>query len=160
MTRKTMIQRLTQMSVALAFALVGPAAAHATSTGGQGPERAAWSPALPAATAVVTVRSTGPVAHSQARGTARRTSEESRVAANRQGGLGWHDAAVGLGILLGVLLLGLWGDVVVGTMIMGVAALFGAGATLVSRKPRRDSTPSGSLRQSGALWPAPGQERR
>jgi hypothetical protein len=52
-------------------------------------------------------------------------------------GVGWREAAVGAGIAIGILLLGLWGYVAVGAVLAGVPALLGAGVMLVAPTARR-----------------------
>jgi hypothetical protein len=48
----------------------------------------------------------------------------------------WADAGILAGVLAGIVVLGLWGDVAIGGVIFGVAAL-GAGALLTARKAAR-----------------------
>lgn len=45
----------------------------------------------------------------------------------------WADAGILAGVLAGIVVLGLWGDVAIGGLIFGIAAL-GAGAVLTARK--------------------------
>ena len=55
------------------------------------------------------------------------------ITVGKPAGLDRADAMIGAGIVVGVLFLGLWGDVAIGALIVGVA-LLGAGAALVVRK--------------------------
>ena len=167
MKRKTTHMKLKGAALALALALLAPAAAHGASTRYDGPEYAVRTPASPGGNTVVTVRSSGQATFRRVQDTGGRAVEQQAAAATRQGGLGWREAAIGAGTLLGILLFGLWGDVAVGAVIFGVAILLGAGATLVTRKPRDGRAWSASCRQPrrsdgrwGASWLAPGQERR
>ena len=66
-----------------------------------------------------------------------RTVNQRRTAATVGPGLGWREAAIGAGILLVIVLLGLWGDVVVGTVVLAVANVICGTATLVTRRSRR-----------------------
>jgi hypothetical protein len=95
----------------LALSLFAPVAAHAMSGG----ERAAHA--------------SGPATERQA------------VAPTSQDGLGWREGAIGGAIVIGIVVFGLWGDVAVGALIIGAAAVLGAGRTLV----RRESVDSAGL---------------
>jgi hypothetical protein len=118
-------------AVAVAIALLAPATALGTTTGNDRPVSAAGN---------------GPALRQPATG---------------HGGLGWNDAAIAAGIVAGIVLLGVWGDVVVGSLIGGIAALAGAGAALVAtgrydasgpaRRSRRAST---SSQAGGTALPA------
>jgi hypothetical protein len=113
--------------VALALVLLAPAAAHATSKG----DHAA--------------RATAPVASTVA------VPQGVPVATHSQGPeFGWPEATIGAGICIGILLLGLWGDVAVGAVIMGAAALVGGAATLGRSTSR---TLFSSTRRAGAAAP-------
>lgn len=63
------------------------------------------------------------------------------------GGIDRRDGAIAAGILVGVLLMGLWGHLVVGGAVVGVATLGEVGARLVTRKPRRG--------RGRSDWPGP-----
>jgi hypothetical protein len=63
------------------------------------------------------------------------------------GGIDRWDGAIAAGILVGVLLTGLWGHLVVGGAVVGVATLGEAGARLVARKPGRG--------RGWSDWPGP-----
>jgi hypothetical protein len=65
----------------------------------------------------------------------------------RRPGWSWSDAVLWIGALLGIVLLGLWGDLAVGAVIAGAAAL-GAAATGITRR-RHDTAPR--LRPTGSL---------
>ena len=71
-------------------------------------------------------------------------------AATRPGGLASHDAMAAVAMLAAVILMGLRGDVVVGGVIAGVAAVLGAGTRLVTGKPKR---------RAWADWPSPAVAR-
>jgi hypothetical protein len=114
MRRQATRMKLKGAGVVLAFALLAPAGAHGASIGHAGPEQAVRNATSPGETTVVAPQAT-----------------------TGKGGLGWHEAAVGAGVLLGIVLLGLWGDVAVGAVVVGAAAVLGAGATLVTRIPTR-----------------------
>jgi len=157
--RKTTHMKLKGAGLALTLALLAPAAAHAASAGDEGTGKVKT---------VVTVPSSSPPRLANLGAADGRVLEQKVVAATKQGGLGWHEAAVGAAILLGILLLGLWGDVVVGSAIVGAAALLGAAGTLAARTPRGDRARSATGRRTrrsdgrlGAPWPpAPGDTRR
>jgi len=69
--------------------------------------------------------------------TTTRAVNERRSAATVGPGLGWLEAAIGAGILLGIVLLGLWGDVVVGTVVLAVANVICWTASFAVRRSRR-----------------------
>jgi len=54
----------------------------------------------------------------------------SSAGSTTQGGWGWWDAVIWGGALLGIVLLGFFGDLVLGAMIFGIAATVSAGAAL------------------------------
>jgi predicted lipid-binding transport protein (Tim44 family) len=58
-------------------------------------------------------------------------AEASNAASTTQGGWGWWDAAIWVGALVGIVLFGFFGDLVVGAVIVGVAAVVSCGAGLV-----------------------------
>jgi hypothetical protein len=67
-------------------------------------------------------------------------------------GLGWRDAAIGMSILIGIALFGLWGDVAVGIVVLVVDILIGAAATLGTRRPGApDPTCAAPVRRAVAL---------
>jgi hypothetical protein len=129
--------KLQAASVALALALFAPAAAHAASTGGQGPLRAGRSAASSSGTIVVDSEQ-GRFRH--ARGASGRPMQARPVEAVRRPDLGWPDAVVGIGFMLGVVCLVLWIDMVVDA-VARVPAGFGRGAMLVTRRRRRPGRP-------------------
>ena len=51
-------------------------------------------------------------------------------------GFGWIDLAVGVAVLIGIALLGLFGDRVIGAIVVGVAEAPAAGAKVVRRIAR------------------------
>jgi hypothetical protein len=166
MNRKTTRMKLKGVTLTLALALMAPAAAHGTPNGDLGLSRGAQSPASPGGTTLVVRRSSSAV-HLYQDGADRRAAEHLTVAATRKAGLGWRDMAIFGAILLGILLLDIWGDVAIGAVILGTAALLGAGTALVTRRLRVDRPWSSAGRrstrsegQSIALWPASGQERQ
>jgi len=53
-----------------------------------------------------------------------------------QGGWGWWDAVIWGGALVGLVVLGLFGDVLVGGLIFGVVALVESAAVLATRTTR------------------------
>ena len=57
---------------------------------------------------------------------------ESSAGSTTQGGWGWWDAAIGGGALLGIVLLGFFGDLVIGAVIFGIWSVLSGGATLVA----------------------------
>lgn len=67
-------------------------------------------------------------------------------------------ALITAGTLLGILLLGLWGDVVVGAIIMGAARLVEAAAKPVAQRPwsthRRESRTPAEPRAHAPVAPA------
>ena len=72
---------------------------------------------------------------------------QATPASNGGSGFGWVDLVVAVAVLAGIVLLGLYGDVVVGALIFGVVALIEGGARLGARAvrsvaslPRRKST--------------------
>lgn len=67
-------------------------------------------------------------------------------AATRPGGFDRRDAVVAVATFAGVLVMGLRGYAVVGAVIVGVEAVLGAGARLVTGKPKR---------RAWADWPSP-----
>ncbi|MGH3082926.1 MAG: hypothetical protein ACRDNP_02500 [Gaiellaceae bacterium] len=88
-------------------------------------------------------------------------------AAAGHGGLGWSHAVVGLAILLGILVLGLWGDVAVATMLAGVDAFVAATARLSAHGRRSggaEARPNGTLEHPRAyrarFRPADGRGQR
>ena len=158
MSRKTTHMKVKGAGLVLALAILAPAAAHGASTRYNGPERAVRTPALRGGNAVVAVRSSG-------RATFRRVQEAGRPSGAKQagtaasrGGLGWREMGIGAGILIGIFLFGLWGDVVVGAVVVAVAALAGAGATLVARGTarglRRAGSPASRVARPAADQPA------
>jgi predicted lipid-binding transport protein (Tim44 family) len=60
----------------------------------------------------------------------------SSAGSTTQGGWGWWDAAIWGGALLGIVLLGFFGDRVIGTLIFGIAAVVSSGAALVASTGR------------------------
>jgi hypothetical protein len=74
--------------------------------------------------------------------------EGRAVPATGQGGLGWPEAAGGVGVVLGVVVLGLWGGSALGAVLAGVDALIAAarraGASLATRRLRSEG---------GEAWP-------
>jgi hypothetical protein len=66
-------------------------------------------------------------------------------------GLGWQDAAVGMAILAGVLLMIVWGDVVIGNAVVLVAVAVGACARLVTRTSRPASDRSARRSPGGTV---------
>jgi hypothetical protein len=50
-----------------------------------------------------------------------------------QGGWGWQDAAIFGGALLAIVLLGFFGDIAVGSAIVGIGAVFSGGGMFVAR---------------------------
>ena len=67
---------------------------------------------------------------------------------------GMPELAVAVGIVVGVLVFGLWGDRVVGALIMAIPALFGAGAALGRHALRGPATRrQRSVRISSAAAP-------
>jgi hypothetical protein len=58
---------------------------------------------------------------------------QAATAPNGGGGFGWIDLAVAVAVLAGIVLLGLYGDVVVGALIFGVVVFFEVGARLTVR---------------------------
>ena len=63
--------------------------------------------------------------------------QQHTEAATQGGGLDRRDGAAALAVLAGVLVMGLWGDRVVGAAIGAVAATLGAAARLATGTPRR-----------------------
>jgi hypothetical protein len=63
------------------------------------------------------------------------------------GGIDRRDGAIAAGILVGILLTGLWGHLVVGGAVVGAATLGEVGARLVTRKPGRG--------RGWSDWPGP-----
>ena len=104
MKLKTTHVKLKGAAFVLALSLFAPVAAHAMSGG----ERAAHA--------------SGPATERQA------------VAPTSQDGLGWREGAIGGAIVIGIVVFGLWGDLAVGALIIGAAAVLGAGRTLVRRE--------------------------
>lgn len=127
MTGRTKHVKWTGASVVIAIVLAAPAAAQA----GSGAEASPSSAARGAVTAG---------SHAQ----------EQTNAATRPGGLDRRDAVVAVATFAGVLLMGLRGYAVVGAVIAGVAAVLGAGARLVTGKPKR---------RAWADWPSPALAR-
>ena len=56
----------------------------------------------------------------------------ARADSTAQGGWGWWDAVIWGGALVGIVLLGFFGDRVVGAVIFGIWAVLGGGAALVA----------------------------
>jgi len=136
MNRRITHRKLVGVCLALVVALSAPAAAQAISTSDVGRTRAAHD-AVSAGELVV-------------------SSQQQGITTTGPSGLTWAEAAVGIGIAIGILLLGLWGDVAVGAVIVGVAALVGAGARLVIRRPRVEAarTQSGQRTRESRGQPA------
>jgi hypothetical protein len=110
MNQKTTHVRRAAATVSVAIALIAPTVAHASCGGGAPPT-----------------------------GVARQAAAASQALATEcpgSAGLDRRDAAVAAAIVVGVVLMGLWGHVVVGAVIAAVAALLGAGARLATSKPR------------------------
>ena len=122
MKGKTTHVKLLGAGLALALALSAPAAAHGTSAGGEGRARAVRNTDYAQGAAVLLARASGPVRLRQIENAGARTAERAATVTT-QSGLGWREAAIGAGIVIGILLLGLWGDVAVGAAIVGAAAL-------------------------------------
>jgi predicted lipid-binding transport protein (Tim44 family) len=59
-------------------------------------------------------------------------AQASSAGSTTQGGWNWWDAAIWGGALLGIVLLGLFGDLVVGAVIFGIAAVVSGGVALVA----------------------------
>lgn len=60
----------------------------------------------------------------------------SGAGSTTQGGWGWWDAAIWGGALLGIVLFGLFGDLAVGAVIFGIAAVVSGSAALVASTGR------------------------
>jgi hypothetical protein len=77
----------------------------------------------------------------------------SSAGSTTQGGWGWWDAAIWGGALLGIVLLGFFGDLVVGAVIFGIWSVLSGGATLVAgtgRTLRAQAEASTERRRAGA----------
>jgi hypothetical protein len=122
------------VGVGLALVLLLPATADARSGGKGEPVRTVRNPPSFESTAIPVQTS---MRRADVRDTPTRAANQRRSAATVGKGLGWREAAIGVGILLGIVLLGLWGDVVVGIVVLAVADLICGTATLVARRSRR-----------------------
>jgi hypothetical protein len=140
--------KLQAAGVMLALVLLAPAAAYAISTGGEAPARAGQHAAFTGGVSIVDAEQQGRLR--QADGAAGRAVQPRPVEAVGRSELGWPDAVIGIGFMIGVLCLALWIDVAVGA-VAEAAAVFGRGAMLVTwrRRPGRRR----------ALEPITGQER-
>jgi predicted lipid-binding transport protein (Tim44 family) len=81
-------------------------------------------------------------------------AEASNAASTTQGGRGWWDAAIWGGALVGIVLLGFFGDLVLGAVIFGIAAVLSAGAALVvgtGRAARARAQARTDRRRAGAV---------
>lgn len=149
------------VSLALAIALMTPAGAHAR-PGAEAPrERVARAAVLGG----IEVPAVQPVGSAPVGRPAAAPGEAPRQAEGvaRRAGIDRQDAAVATAILVGVLLMGLWGYLAVGAVIAGAAALLEAGVRLVTGNPTRgrgwsdwpgQPTPSDSPTRSGVSRPA------
>ena len=63
--------------------------------------------------------------------------EQPAEAGTQRGGLDRRDAALGIALLVGVLVMAVRGDVVVGTGIGAATTIVGTGARLVTGRPKR-----------------------
>ena len=168
MNRKTTRMKLKGATLTLTLALMAPAVTHGTPTGDLGISRGAQRAASPERTTLVAGRSSNAVHLHHVEGAGRRAEGHQTVSATRKAGLGWREMAIFGGILLGILLFGVWGDVAVGAVILGTASLLGGGKALVTRRLRIDRPWSASggrstrsEGQSMTPWPAaPGQGRQ
>lgn len=133
MKRTTTHMKRKGAGFAIALALLAPAAAHATATGDRGPAVTVRNPVSLGGATVA--RSSGPVRFRPVEGAGGRVVQRQTATVTRKAGLGWHEAAIGAGIVIGILLFGLWGDVAVGTSILVVGTLLDAGAVLLARAP-------------------------
>jgi hypothetical protein len=120
--------------IALAFLLLVPATADGAPSGSQRPAHAVRYRASFGGDNANAVRSSMRVVGIGDAAGRPGDQRPGRTSAGR--GLGWREAAIGTGILVGIVLLGLWGDVVVGTIVVAVDALVGAAAALSARGPR------------------------
>jgi len=66
-----------------------------------------------------------------------RAGTDASAPATSSGGFGWLDLAVGVAVLAGIALFGLFGDRVVGAIVVGVAEGPAAAARLIARTARR-----------------------
>lgn len=87
-----------------------------------------------------------PASAARGAGAAGGHAQEQTDAATRPGGLDRRDAVVAVAIFAGLLVMGLRGYAVVGAVIAGVTAVLGAGARLVTGKPKS---------RAWADWPSP-----
>jgi hypothetical protein len=136
---KTSTAKAKVAGATVVLALLAPAAARGMSAGDHGLVRGARQ--------AVSAQTTAPAPLDRFDYSARLAADHQRATASRHGrGLGGRDAAVGAGILIAILLLGMWGYVPVGAVVVGFAALAGAAATLGGRLRRaaRPSTPKTS----------------
>jgi predicted lipid-binding transport protein (Tim44 family) len=89
---------------------------------------------LAAPTVQAAAAGSGPVMRRLHSVTAAQHVEANQVQPNGSGKSSfWSDAAIAGGVLAGILVLGLWGDVAIGGLILGLQLLC-AGAALCSRK--------------------------
>lgn len=132
MRHATSEMKLQVVGALLALVLIAPAAAHATSTGSEGRARGGQHAAFSGGTIVVDSEQAR-VRHAD--GAAGREVQPRPGEAVRRPDLGWPDAVVGIGFMIGVLCLVLWIDAVVGAL-EGAATVFGRGAVLVTRRLR------------------------
>lgn len=118
---------------ALAFLLLVPATAQATPSSDQEAVNAVQNGASFAGSSAVAVGSSMRLAGVEDDAGQPANRRSSRAATP---GLSWRDGAIGMGILIGFALFGLWGDVAVAAVLVGVDVLIGAAATLAPRTPR------------------------
>jgi hypothetical protein len=147
--RKTTHLKRAGASLSVAIVLIAPGAAHASPGAGAPPAGAARETVAGGiqAPAAQRVGSAGVDLVTAVRG---RTGQHADAGTGR-GGLDRRDAVIGAAILVGVLLMGLWGHVAVGAVIGVVAWLPGAGARLVTGRPRRG--------RGWSDWPGPAVAR-
>jgi hypothetical protein len=69
-------------------------------------------------------------------------------------GWGWSDGALWIGALLGVVALGLWGDIVIGAAILGIAAVGDAVALVLRRLVARRGPQAAHSRDAPQVEPA------
>ena len=124
MTRRTTHLKQAGATFLLLLTLAGAAPAYATSTGGAGPLRDVGS-------SVTTLIGHDP------RGVTPSSLQSADPRAGSADGSGWQDGALWVGVLIGILAFGLWGDTVVGITILCVAALADAAAFVGRRLAHR-----------------------
>ena len=145
MGRMTTHRKLIATGVVAAVALLAPVEALGADSGPNRPERAGRITAAAQTGTPAALASPDRTASQRPEQAEGRPSASSATATHRRGGLGWREMGIMAGIFLGIVLMGIWGDVVVGALVVGavvpVVAAARLGGRILRSTGRRENAP-------------------